>query len=530
MPVITHRRTEIAPHAEEQKAGGIKHMVPLHQVTATQGKDSYYTIPVEPTAPTAAISSGKLIHFDLEPNEVGQVDDMYFRFKLSSSTAVQLLAGPFLVKEWYVKTKRGSGEEVARWYPEQIVGWVNMLPPKERQYWEKAANFKMTHLKSEGVNRFNDEDNLYVRSGDTLYIYLPVPWSIVHNGALDMHHVRHALRFYMRFESDFFVSGTAANVSLDAIDMVVRSPYEEPHDEQYRMEMRRKQPHSYTYLDVDRVEYNDKTLTASTEVKFSLDPLANQKAAFLQVCIKDGTSPTASDQSLSSFVPLTQNAQIDVETHGGKSLLGRGTAPLEPEIYAIWSNSVSTLPVKGMYFIPFTEDIKASMVGKIQGYRQFRSSNEQLVIDFPATGTAEVHTFTLTNAANDSGFYRLQLNGDSTSSLAFNDNAAAIKAAYEAIRSVAKRGWTVTASGAATATFTLTYGVRDGRISDEVGVPVIAADSLNDGGTAEDASSSVSTYGRSGWVSGSTYTTIIDSHYYKTLTIDEQGNIKCQTL
>ncbi len=125
-------------------------------------------------------------------------------------------------------------------------------------------------------------------------------------------------------------------------------------------------------------------------------------------------------------------------------------------------------------------NIKEAWGGSLDGgFFQFDGTNIKLAITFPANGTAHVTTFTLTNSANDGGAYRFiasnRLNGETqvTDSLAYNANAATMKAAIEALDPIANQGFTVTASGAATATFTLTWNARDGRVSDLVNINMI---------------------------------------------------------
>jgi hypothetical protein len=61
------------------------------------------------------------------------------------------------------------------------------------------------------------------------------------------------------------------------------------------------------------------------------------------------------------------------------------------------------------------------------------NGQEYLKITPGPAGTSEVQTITLTNLANDGGHYQLAFRGDITDSLAYNPNAAAIKAALEAL-------------------------------------------------------------------------------------------------
>ena len=62
-------------------------LLPLHQSHMTGGMDSTITLPATPTISSSILGSGNTYYYDLEPDEVGRIDDLVFRFRISCSTA-----------------------------------------------------------------------------------------------------------------------------------------------------------------------------------------------------------------------------------------------------------------------------------------------------------------------------------------------------------------------------------------------------------------------------------------------------------
>ena len=148
-----------------------------------------------------------------------------------------------------------------------------------------------------------------------------------------------------------------------------------------------------------------------------------------------------------------------------------------------------------------------------------------------SAGTAEVTTYTLTNAANDGGNYQFFVSAKNdygselSDSVAFGATVATMKSTVEALQPVSDRGYTVTASGTATTTFTLTYDANnDGRISDNIDLKMVVGN-LNDGGVFDSVSTATTTYGQTGWSTSSDYSVYVYSYKYRVLTIDDKGKL-----
>lgn len=62
-------------------------LIPLHQSQITGGMDSTITIPSTPAISSSILGSGNTYYYDLEPDEIGRIDDLCFRFRITCSSA-----------------------------------------------------------------------------------------------------------------------------------------------------------------------------------------------------------------------------------------------------------------------------------------------------------------------------------------------------------------------------------------------------------------------------------------------------------
>jgi hypothetical protein len=243
-------------------------------------------------------------------------------------------------------------------------------------------------------------------------------------------------------------------------------------------------------------------LNAGTDRNITMGGLDNWRVMCLLVGIR-ASSTTATSQGYIRFLDLGPNAVVDVQTPAGTTVWGKGEAKAIDYIKAIDMpiNMPSDIArYTNLYLLSWSPDLTKSLHGVMNGYRDFVTATDRLVIrPTTITSTAEVHTITSINAANDGGTYRLGFLGEYTQPLAFNTSAANMKIAFENLKTVTEYpgGVSVTFSGALTTTATVTY-------SDSRNYPLIeiSPDSLNDGGVADSLTVTRSTIGNRGWVNG----------------------------
>ena len=332
------------------------------------------------------------------------------------------------------------------------------------------------------------------------------------------------------------VSGTASNLSLENVNFVVRSVDEDRFDIEARDKVQKNYDQKYVYLDCERTIYNDKTLTAAKETRYDLSSF-NGKAAFLMVCIKNSTQ-AASDKTLYDYYEVGPDATFDIQNSAGASQLSNGSPVSEEYIKRYFVNELHNDCPKGLYFIPFCEDIRKAIAGSlIGGFNEFVGQKDYLALTFGSAGQAEVHTIARANGANTAGYYRVVTtkSGINDSDLAYNATTTNIQDAIKSLPSIADRNYSVTintALNAATKNVTATFDTnRDGPVSKEVGVVSILPTTLNASGTNDYVSSStVTTRGRRGWNSGSSYSTEIYMFKFRELTVDKHGNLTVRDL
>ena len=82
MPVLQNKADTENPKVNQ---GGA--LLPLHQSFMTAGIDGTITIPSTPSINSSILGSGNTYYYDLEPDEIGRIDDLCFRFRITCSNA-----------------------------------------------------------------------------------------------------------------------------------------------------------------------------------------------------------------------------------------------------------------------------------------------------------------------------------------------------------------------------------------------------------------------------------------------------------
>ena len=521
MPVVSLKGNVERPKIPEGDA-----LIPAYQSVLTAGSDAYIQLPCTPQPASTSLGSGNTIYFDIERDEVKLINDICFRFTISCSTAnVQTLPPNLWLKRLVIESEKGSGMELIHLYPENWVVWEQVTQDKvSREIGQHYSNFDFIKNKSEGSERFWVSEKTKFKVGETRDVYLKIPALFFHLNSIDMSHIRSDLRLRIELSSDIVVSGDKANLSLDNLHLVIRNFAEENYDHNHRVNQQIKNNHKYYYLDCERLQVNDKTLTAGSTTKFALDQFVG-KCPFIVVIIKNSNNPQASDKSQIDYVEIGKDGTFDITNPSSQSLLGQGTALKEEHIYQIFKQHTGNPSVKGVYLIPFCENVKKSMAGVVNGFFEFVGLKDYLEIKFGASGQSEVHTITQ-NAVSSAGTYRyaFEKGGISSEELDYNSNATAIKNVLDAMPQLQERNISVTASGDLTSTTqTITFNSEADKVSDELGKITIIGN-----GTSKVNNTSVSTIGKRGFTTGSDYQVEIFMYKFKCLKVDKRGHITCE--
>ena len=504
-------------------------LIPAHQSVMSGGQDSYITIPATPSPASTILGSGKTYYLDLESDEVGRIDDLCLRFRVACSTAdVDCVPTPYWFNRIVLEAEKGSGDELIHIYPENFVLWENIV--QDRVGREKSAymtNYQRTQIKSECAEKYWVSERTKFKAGETRDVYLPIPALFLHMNAIDMKHIRSDFRIRLEFGNDIVIQGDRNNLSLENLDVVIRTFSEEQFDFQDRMRRIRGNNHKYIYLDHEVLTYNDKTLTAGQTTRFALDQFVG-RCPFIVCVIKSGTNPSASDKSIFTYNEVGDEATFDITNSGSQSLLGSGTAIKAPYLYEYFTKQTGNPHIQGVYLIPFCESVKKSFSGHLNGFFEFVGLKDYLEITFDTAPTQEVHTITTDSLGTTGSFrYCFESGVISDQELDYNDSASTIKTAIDAIPALQERNITVSVNDGldATTSQTITYNANSGKVSQELGKISILGN-----GTPKVNNTALTTVAKKGWTSGNNYTVEIHMYKFRCLDVLKNGKLVAKDL
>ena len=504
-------------------------LIPLHQSSMVSGMDGTITIPSVPAISSTILGSGNTYYYDLEPDEVGRMDELCFRFRITCSNADVECLPPH---QWFTRivleAEKGSGDELIHIYPENMVFWHWLTENREsREKSSVLCNYGRVELKSESCEKYCINEKTKFKTGETRDVYLQLPALFLYLNALDMRHTRSDFRFRFEFSNDIVVNGDVSNLSLDNLNLIAQTFSEEPYDYRHRMTRLRNNKHKYIYLDHEILSYNSYNLNAGSTQKFALDQFVG-KCPFLIVVIKPSNNPSASDQSKIKYVEIGKDGTFDITNASSQSLLGNGTALKQDYVYDQFLKQTGNPHLRGVYLINFSKSVKQSVAGKPNGFFEFVGLRDYLEITFDSAPTQEVHTVNL-GATSPDGTYRYAFENGiiSDQELDNTDITSTIETAINAIPQLVERDITVDVDAdlVSTSSQNITFSAGSGKVSDEFGKITIVGN-----GISKVTGSTVSTVGKTGWTSGSDYTVEIHMYKFKCLEVSKNGKITCKDL
>lgn len=506
---------------------GSNNALPIFQSFATVGHKEWYQIPIQPSAPSTAFSNApKTVYYDLQKHDCKAVEDMCIKLTISATADTQIVGAPYLFDLISIWSNRGSGQELIRLRPEDLITWCMItMNEEERDEWSRLMNFNLADMKSENERKYWYNENSYIRANTTKTIYFPLPLNWIKFGALDMSHSSD-LRFRFDVSSDVCITGSPSNLSLDNIELIVCSHNESEFDQLAREARNKKQHHSYHFLQSQRLQINDKSLVAGNKSEFYVDSITG-KIAFFLICVKPSTNPTASDGSLFNFVDIGEST-LDLESTAGRSMLGNGNPVSTTVLKHHLAEQLGSKPFRGYYILPLTEDIKKAYIGgSIQGFYQLYGQRDKIVINFSNSPTAEVHEISLGTTATN-GNYRYCFDNTfaiSDTDAIYDDSTSTLATLIQDIPILKDRDITVSTVSdnlASTTTQSITFDTDSGPVSEMFGKLTI----LGHNGTPKVNSTTVSTYYNSGFTTGSNYQVEIFAYKYKKFIVSKEGDLQ----
>ncbi|ETN97660.1 hypothetical protein RFI_39868 [Reticulomyxa filosa] len=477
MSVIDHPKNDI-PFGTIDDVRGSGHM-PLIQTSAQVQKENYITVYMNPPPATTCMSNGTLTWFDLQPRIAQNVKTIDIRLNITCSNAkVTTTPAPYWFRTIRIRLNKGSGDYVQWIYPENIVMHYALMDPIRRKWYEDHGMIKFYEYKEH--YRFVYPNPLEVN--ETRDVYIPIPTSYWDMGAIHFQHMSQDIRIEFEFDSDFVISGTATNITVNNIAAVINQ-FDLTGDEQ-EMWLRdfQSSPHYYNYLDCIRVTDNSKTMTQSAKTNFDVQNFI-AKSPFLLVCIKPSTAPIASDHSKYRPLDWGDGATVEMENPSNEPLLGKGNAPKWEYLEKRFVELTGKKPIRGFYIINFTQSIYDSYNGVIKGFYPFAGVKDTLAITFGGAGIQETSTLT-PDAAPTAGRFHVMFDGRELGTVAYNASAATLAAAINGSDPFVRTGQTVSSNATVSAgtAITLTWSVGDGNIAENFGdkVPCLLGDALAD--------------------------------------------------
>jgi len=442
-------------------------------------------------------------------------------FEFSESGSSNSVTVPFIgsmLERVEIVSESGSGVEVQRIYDDNFL--INLAIGERYDAFKKYAKHTGVDEKYAACN------NSVIPAGATRRFQLPLVGSWIDSVQPYMQAIASDIWLRIYCKSTNLVSGSGT-LRLDNVRLICeqedhngldRDTYQRAHST-FNVHQR--------YSEAIRVE-DTSSWTASTKKTINLDDVQG-KVSFIVFGLRASKATTAN--AYKKWVSLGDNATVDLVDQTGRSYFGNGSPP---RLGYLRQLAAELLPEgelfdrQSMYVLPLCENIQAALYGVVNNYHEFQPNSKwRLEITPAAAVTNAVVTFNCTNAANDGGAYRLQWAGESTGQLAFNADAAAMKAAFETLSMFREYpNMAVTFSGAATTDFTMTISGVDFDAVDKWGLPSLAADSLAGGGVGEICAVSVTTYFQSGFVSsGSLICSVYAYHAKESVLLSDSGKI-----
>lgn len=501
-----------------------KAFLPQFQLNGHVGQKEFFTVPIQPAAPTNAFTNGSTLLYDLSPHEVREISDIIVRLTISATADTQIVGAPYLFDTIRIEPNHGSQAEVCRIYPETCIAWSMLTENEESQ--SKCAemgNYSLTDVKNRNLRKYYTNESNYIRAGQTKEIYLPIPMNFIKYGGLHMGSIKNDLRFRFECSNDIVIDGSASNLSLDAFDFLIECHKEANFDAIANLARRKKHDHGYIYLESERLQINTKTYTAGSKTEIFLDQFTG-KVPFLMVVLKGSTTPSSSDKTKFDYYEIGKYGTFDLENSSGKSLLSNGNPINQNQVYQCVQDQLGTKPWQGVYIIPFCDNIKHSVAGVVNGFHQFTGAKDKLSIVLDSAPTQEVQTVNLSTTAS-SGTYRYAFENMilSDQDVDYNDSTSDLLSAINDIPQLAEIGLSassVSANIESSASHAVTFSARSGAVYEKFGKITMIGN-----GTPKVTSTSLTTAGRDGWVTSSNIQCEIFAFKFCKLICDKEGNL-----
>ena len=473
----------------------------------------------------------------LEPMDVAKVKESYIEFDLTFAQEAPWIMPMF---QWLNRLEywvRG-GQYIQTIRPIDYIQWFHTLCHKKRKYYLdicKAGYVKTPEWSKIGLRpqiTSNGKDLSNIRQ------YLPLI-GLFRTHLIDMSRIKDEIELRFYFETDFiagcslFTSGAFArsDITLNSVHWVFLQ------DDLSRQDILNSPVHGraskYNYLDNHIIKETTKTLTASTNVKFSLQTL-DGIVPYLMFFVREGVNPTGLARMCQ--YDIGKDASFDFQSATSESLWGNGQHIRADLIKQLNIRNLGEW-FKGYYYIPWCNDIKKAYHGVIDGFQYFNSTTKYLSVNFGEVyANPPTDIFAITRPIDHATDYKLHVPNDRVN---YDENAvgstivpvAGSLALYiEKLRkccsvyAAAVIENVVAAGTDASDVTTVTFSGRDAGKMRMLPAP------MEVGNTTPGLYELTTNYPYEQWTSGSSYEVTIIAPIYKCFTISANGHISVETI
>lgn len=245
------------------------------------------------------------------------------------------------------------------------------------------------------------------------------------------------------------ISGTASNVSVSSLSLVIESRHMPPDDLlSHTAEWNRNIMSTY-YLDPIQLLPPNPTLTASQQTQVNLQSFAGNCIAGLFFVVYPTGVSTTNNAWLEQMINIgdNNNATVDTQDAGGNSLLGGGSA-IPTKMLRTYTAAQqfpnNLLQLKNIYFLPFVKSFTAALAGSMEGGTGWNiraGEINYLNLNMPAAITNEVQSVALNNT-NTGGAYQISFRNNLTQCLSYNTATGTIVSTFNALPTCQRDGLT----------------------------------------------------------------------------------------
>ena len=453
----------------------------------------------------------------------GPIKQAMVRFKLTAgSTSVQLAPTPYWLSR--IEVWQNSDREIQRIYNDELY-FMNLVSTPANKL---RTTKKQLNLNADYGNYYNCET---LAANATGYYYLPIPSTWLEMSNPNMQYINGDL--WLRL----YPAGTPINTdgvtghtpTLGEVAIVYQTQRLSAEGKQVQMQLH-KEPRSHIMLHPIVVPTAAQSYAPSTTYQQTLEAVIG-KCPLILWSLRPGNS-NASLQVLQN-VDIGDNSTVQVCTPSGQDILFNGSpAKVQATRWFVQDEFVNPdfANDRNWNMLSFSNNVNASILGRIDGFVQFDGSKYQFNINTAAAGTAEVQTVTLSQAATAGDNYSICFRGQCSAQLAYNASTSAMATAFNGLLSAINHPngplqATFSATAAAGTSLTVTITGANGNIVAVDDLVTLQVDS-NTAGNTMTTSTSITQFAVPGFPTTGTYQLILYAFVFANVYLDTNGSLK----